>query len=409
MYSVHSKINFDVLYYNQIIKKRVEKMKINVLVAMDSFKGSLTSKQVNQAVEKGIRNVFPNADIYEGLLADGGEGTVDAFLHYLGGKRESITVTGPLGKQIQATYGIVNLENEKTAVIEMAEAAGLTLVPPDERNPLFTTTYGVGELILDAAKKGCRNFLIGIGGSATNDGGVGMLQALGYDFLNAEGKQIAFGAQGLKELASVSDENKNPILEECSFLVACDVKNPLCGKEGCSAVFGPQKGADEQLVQDMDAWLHRYARLCVNLSDKADAEKEGAGAAGGLGFAFLTFLGAELQSGISLLMEKTDIENEIKKTDIIITGEGTLDAQTAMGKGPMGIAKLAKKYDKEVIAFAGCLMDGVEKCHDNGIDAYFSILKNPAQKNILCADVAEENLTDTVTEVFRVIQLSGTI
>ena len=248
----------------------------------------------------------------------------------------------------------------------MAGAAGITQVPDEKRNPLYTTTYGVGEVIRDAIEKGCRRFIVGIGGSATNDGGVGMLQALGYAFLDKDGKQVLPGARGLKDITEITDAYVIPELAECKFRVACDVTNPLCGELGCSAIYGPQKGATPEMIQDMDQWLGAYAELAKERFPKADPKYPGTGAAGGMGFAFLTFTDAVLESGINIVLDETKLEDYIKDADFVITGEGRMDGQTAMGKAPVGVAKLAKKYGKKVIAFAGAVQRDARACNDAG-------------------------------------------
>jgi len=279
-------------------------------------------------------------------------------------------------------------------------------VPIEKRNPLYTTTYGVGEMILDAIEQGCRRFIVGIGGSATNDGGVGMLQAFGFQFLNADGDFIADGARGLKELYRILGENVHPLLTECEFHIACDVTNPLCGERGCSAVFGPQKGATPEMVEEMDEWLLNYATLACEKYPKANPVYPGTGAAGGLGFAFLTFTNAVLQSGISLVLEETKLRDYIKDTDIVITGEGRLDEQTAMGKAPSGVAKLAKEYGKPVLAFAGAVTEDAVICNENGIDAFFPILRSVVTlEEAMDSKKAAKNLSDTVEQVFRVIKM----
>lgn len=257
-------------------------------------------------------------------------------------------------------------------------------------------------MITDAIHKGCRRFIMGIGGSATNDGGAGMLQALGYDFLDKDGNQIKHGAIGLKDLAKIKDDHVISELKDCEFHIACDVTNPLCGEEGCSAIFGPQKGATKQMVKDMDQWLADYAKIAKQSFTKADANKPGTGAAGGLGFAFLTFTNATLKSGVDLILHETKLEEEIKDADIVITGEGCLDAQTAMGKAPIGVAKLAKKYGKTVIAFAGSVERDARECNKHGIDAFFPVLRGittleEAMKN----ENAKRNLADTAEQVYR--------
>lgn len=375
---------------------------MKVVVALDSFKGSLSSLQAGNAVKDAIQRLDHNAEIIVKPLADGGEGTVDALSDGLNAEIVEVKVSGPLLKPVIAKYCI--LKDNNTAVIEMASASGLTLIPLEERNPLNTTTYGVGELIKDAIKRGCRRFIVGIGGSATNDGGVGMLTALGYEFLDKNNAPISLGAKGLKDLCIIKVDNVLPELKDCIFNIACDVNNPLCGENGCSYVFAHQKGADKQMIKDMDIWLSNYAEIAKIISNKADKDSAGAGAAGGLGFAFRSFTNSALKSGIEIILEETNIENDIKNADIVVTGEGRLDSQTIMGKAPIGIAKLAKKYNKKVIAFSGCVSDDAEICNDYGIDAFFPILRNVITlEDALDTNNAYKNLTDTAYQVFRLL------
>lgn len=375
---------------------------MKVVIAIDSLKGSLSSIDAGDSIAEGIRRTDPNADIYVRPLADGGEGTVEALVYGMNGTFCDVTVCGPLGTPVSCRYGII--PKSRTAIIEMSGCAGITLLSDSERNPLHTTTYGVGEVIRHAISKDCRNFIIGIGGSATNDGGIGMLQALGYGFLTAEGKPVSFGALGLSELHAITDTDVIPELSECTFHIACDVENPLCGEYGCSAVYGPQKGATAPMIKEMDQWLLTYASLAAEKYANADPDQSGCGAAGGLGFAFLTFTNAVLESGIKIVLEETDLESYIKNADIVITGEGRLDRQTAMGKAPVGVAKLAKKYGKTVIAFAGSVTKDARACNQNGIDAYFPILQNiTSLEEAMCPQNAKENLADTTEQVFRLI------
>lgn len=377
---------------------------MQVVIAIDSFKGSLTSAQAGNAVREAVLEVFPNAQATVRPLADGGEGTVEALAAGLGGEMVEIPVTGPLGLPVTAKYCVLPGD---TAVMEMAAAAGITLVPPEQRDPMNTTTYGVGEMIRHAISCGCRHFIMGIGGSATNDGGVGMLSALGFQFLDADGQPIPAGAKGLSKLASICTEQALPQLAECTFRVACDVTNPLCGAQGCSAVFGPQKGATPESIAKMDKWLGDYAAMAAGVSDKADAKYPGTGAAGGLGFAFLAFLNATLESGIHIILDETRLEAYIKDADIVVTGEGRLDSQTVMGKAPIGVAKLAKKYEKKVIAFSGCITDDATVCNDHGIDAFFPILPGVVTlEEALDTENAYKNLKNTARQVFRLICLS---
>ena len=376
---------------------------MKVTVAIDSFKGSLSSMEAGNAVRTGIRRVYPDALVEVRPLADGGEGTVDALAAGMNGVIHEISVTGPLGEPVTARYGII--ESTHTAIMEMSQAAGITLVPAEKRNPLFTTTYGVGEMIRDAMDKGCRRFIMGIGGSATNDGGVGMLQALGYDFLDKEGRQVPYGAQGLEILKTISDKNVLPELADCHFYIACDVTNMLCGDLGCSAVYGPQKGATPEMIVQMDQWLERYAALARQAFPKADPKQPGTGAAGGLGFAFLSFTNAVLESGIKLVLEETRLADYIKDADIVITGEGRMDAQTAMGKAPEGVARLAKTFGKPGLAFAGAVTRDAAACNKAGIDAFFPILRSVVSlEEAMDPKTAASNMVDTAEQVFRVMR-----
>lgn len=368
---------------------------MKIIIAIDSFKGSLSSVDSGKAVSEGIKRVYPTAETVICPIADGGEGTVDALCEGMGGEKISVEVTGPLGEKVTAVYGKIGT----TAVMEMAAAAGITLVPEGKRNPLYTTTFGVGEMIRDAVKRGCRNFIMGIGGSATNDGGVGMLQALGISFLDKDGKEIPHGALGLKELCTIDRGNMMSELSECTFNIACDVTNPLCGELGCSAVYGPQKGATAEMISDMDKWLSDYASL-----SGGDKNAPGAGAAGGMGYAFMTFLSGKLQNGIELVLRQALPESLLADADFVITGEGRLDAQTVMGKAPIGVARLAKKYDIPVLAFSGCVTKDARACNKHGIDAFFPILRSVVSLDeALDTENAYQNLADTAEQVFRVI------
>lgn len=381
---------------------------MKVVVAIDSFKGSLSSMEAGQAIAEGVKRVHQNAEVVVRPLADGGEGTVEALVEGMGGIFVTKEVTGPLGEKVEAVYGVIESKEDssKTAIIEMSAAAGITLVFEESRNPMNTTTYGVGELILDAIERGCRRFIVGIGGSATNDGGVGMLQALGYDFLTREGKAISYGGDGLRELASIEDVNVHPKLKECTFKVACDVTNPLCGENGSSAIFGPQKGATPEMVQELDQLLLHYAELSKNIHSNADRFYPGTGAAGGMGFAFLTYTNATLESGIQIVLTETKLEELIATADFVVTGEGRLDGQTALGKAPIGVASLAKKHQKKVLAFAGAVTPDAKECNQHGIDAFFPILRGVVTlKEAMNKEVAHQNMVDTVEQVFRVVEM----
>ena len=377
---------------------------MKVVVAIDSLKGSLSSLEAGDAIKKGIHKAIPDAEVVIRPLADGGEGTVEALAIGMGGRLEKVMVTGPLGDPVECTYGI--LEESKTAIVEMSGAAGITLIPAKKRNPLYTTTYGVGETIKDAIAKGCRHFIVGIGGSATNDGGVGMLQALGFGMLDGDGNQVRFGASGVKDIVKITDENVIPELKECNFRIACDVTNPLCGETGCSAVYGPQKGASPSMIKNMDAWLGDFAKLTSAKYEKADAAYPGTGAAGGLGFAFLSYTNAVLESGIKIILEETRLDDYVKDADIVVTGEGRLDGQTVFGKAPIGVAKTAKKYDKMVLAFAGCVTEDAIACNEHGIDAFFPILRGiQTIQDAIKPENARYNMISTVEQVFRLIQV----
>ena len=376
---------------------------MKIVVAIDSFKGSLSSLQAGNAVKEAIMRLDGNAEVLVKPLADGGEGTVEALAETSDAEMVEIEVNGPLMKPVIAKYCI--FKNTNTAVIEMAAASGITLVSPEDRNPLETTTFGVGELIKDAINRGCRRFVVGIGGSATNDGGTGMLTALGYEFLDINDKPIMLGAKGLASLHSIKTDNVMPELKDCIFNVACDVTNPLCGKDGCSAVYGPQKGADSDMIVKMDKWLSNYAGIAKKYNPDADKDYPGCGAAGGLGFAFRTFLGGELKNGIGLILEQTGIRKHIESSDIVVTGEGRLDSQTAMGKAPAGVSAIAKEYGKPVIAFSGCVTKDAGACNECGIDAFFPIVRGATSlEDAMNRENAYANIADTAEQVFRLIK-----
>ncbi len=381
---------------------------MKVTIAIDSLKGSMSSLEAGNAAKEGVLRAYPDAQVEVRPLADGGEGTVEALTLGMGGKLQTVCVTGPMGKPVDCVYGIVGDETSEegmTAILEMAGAAGITMVSGDEKNPMYTTTYGVGEVILDAIRKGCRRFIVGIGGSATNDGGVGMLQALGYGFLDENGKQVPYGAVGVGQIREITDDKVISELKECIFRVACDVTNPLCGELGCSAIYGPQKGATPEMIAQMDQWLGEYAELCRAKYEKVDPVYPGTGAAGGLGFAFLTFTNAVLESGIRIVLDETKLEDYVKDADIVITGEGRLDSQSVMGKAPVGVAEIGKKYGKTVIAFAGSVKEDALVCNEYGIDAFFPILRRIVTLDqAMMSDIARQNMVDTVEQVFRLVK-----
>ena len=375
---------------------------MKIIIATDSFKGSLSSIEAGQCIKQAVKNVDASIDTIVYPLADGGEGTVETLVEGMNGTYQEIMVTGPLQKKVKARYGIV----DQTAIIEMAQAAGITLITKEEQNPLITTTYGVGEIIKDAFMKGCRRFIIGIGGSVTNDGGVGMLQALGYEFLDDQGKPIPFGGQGLKKLTTINTTHVLKELQDCEFRIACDVQNPLCGPQGASAIYGPQKGATPDMVKELDHGLQHYANIVKSYDPSIDETKPGSGAAGGLGFAFYAFLKAKLISGIDLIIAETHLDEALKDADLVITGEGRLDHQTPLGKAPIGVAKWAKKYHVPVIAIGGSVSHEAKVCHEYGINALFPILREVVPlETAMEHSVARENLIDTIEEIIRFYQL----
>ncbi len=379
-------------------------MSLSVVVAVDSFKGSLTSLEAGQAIAKGIKLADNENTVTVFPLADGGEGTVAAITSAKAHKWVKVVAKNPLGKDTECGYGI--LEDGTTAVMEMSAAAGLTLVPRNLRNPMETSTFGVGQMIMDALDKGCRRFIVGVGGSATNDGGTGMLTALGFRFLNNKGEEIQFGAKGLENLAKIETENADTRLRECEFTIACDVTNPLCGSNGCSMIFGPQKGASFEDTKVMDGWMQNFARLTKEMLPGADENVPGAGAAGGLGFAFMAYLGGRLTPGIDIVIKETGIEESIKNADVVVCGEGRLDMQSFMGKAPMGIAKIAKKHGKVVVAISGSV-DG-SGADNNLIDAYFAALHEPCTlAQAMDKDYAMQNLTLVAEQIFRLVNPFG--
>ena len=348
---------------------------MKIVVAPDSFKGSLTAVEVSDAIEQGIREIFPEAEIVKIPMADGGDGTVQCLVNATGGKILREKVTGPLGDEVLASYGI--LGDKKTAVIEMAEASGLTLVPENKRNPLITTTYGTGQLIKAALDQGCRKMIIGIGGSATNDGGAGMLQALGVKLLNQEGKEVGFGGGELKKVFRIDTKYLDNRLSETKVLIASDVSNPLCGPQGASRIYGPQKGATPKMIKKLDESLAYFAEIIKRDLNKDVKDMPGAGAAGGLGASLMAFLDAELRPGIEIIIEIVKLEQAIKDADLVITGEGKIDGQTIYGKAPIGVAKIAKKYNIPVIAVAAIIGEDADIVYQYGINTLIKISEPP--------------------------------
>ncbi|WP_195782925.1 glycerate kinase [Priestia megaterium] len=375
---------------------------MKIVIAPDSFKESLTALNVCEAVEKGIKTHFPNAEISKVPMADGGEGTVQSLVDATGGEIIQTRVTGPLGKTVEAFYGI--LGEGKTAVIEMAAASGLHHVPMDKRNPLITTTRGTGELILKALDHKVKHIIIGIGGSATNDGGAGMAKALGAKLLDANGAEIKEGGGNLDQLASIDLANLDSRLAEVKVEVACDVDNPLTGETGASAVFGPQKGATPDMVKRLDRNLAHYAAVIEKEMDTHIQSVPGAGAAGGLGGGLLAFLSAELKPGVDIVIEATQLESYVKNADLVITGEGRIDGQTIYGKTPIGVAKTAKKHSVPVIAIAGSIGAGSEAVYEHGIHALFSVVPGAVALSE-ALEKADENIERTAKNVASVIRL----
>lgn len=374
---------------------------MKIVIAIDSFKGCMTSSQAGEAAKTGILRVLLDADVIVRPMADGGEGTVDALAAGRVKEDAAAEVQGPLGDPVSAKYAVLD---GSTAVMEMSAASGITLVRKDQLNPYKTSTYGVGQMIKDALDRGCREIILGIGGSATNDGGAGMLQALGFELLDEEGSPIPLGAEGLGKLSEIRTENADSRLSECRIRVVSDVGNPLTGEQGSSAVFGPQKGATPEMVKQLDQWLSHYAEVSSACVKDADPDYPGSGAAGGLGFALRTFLNAELVPGVDLVLDFTGMEEVVKDADYLITGEGQLDRQTVMGKAPSGIAGLGGKYDIPVLAFSGSVTDDARYCNDHGITAFFPILRRICSlEEAMDTETAQKNMADTAEQVFRVI------
>lgn len=377
---------------------------MKVVVAIDSFKGSLSSFELGQAIEVGIKKVYTEADIIKVPIADGGEGTVASLVEGTKGKFITIAVNNPLMEKIEARYGIMG--DGKTAVIEMAEASGLPLIPAKKRNPMKTTTFGTGELIKDAILKGCREFIIGIGGSATNDAGLGMLQALGYKFLDENKKELGFGGEILSKVKHIDYTKRLPELKDCKFLVACDVDNPFYGPKGAAEIYSRQKGATEEMVKELDKGLKDLSEVIKKELHVDVSNLSGAGAAGGLGGGLVAFLNGKLSPGIEIVLEKVGLENELKDADFVITGEGRLDYQTAMGKAPVGVAKIAKKFDIPVIALAGGVTDEAVQTHEKGIDSFFSIMNYPITlEKAMKKETAKKFVEANTEEIFRLIKV----
>lgn len=375
---------------------------MKIVVAPDSYKGSLSAREVADAIEKGLKRVDSSIEVVKVPMADGGEGTVQALIDATGGSIIKVEVSDPLMRKIEAFYGI--LGDNKTAVIEMAAASGLPLLSQDERNPLNTTTYGTGELILDALNRGCDRIIIGIGGSATNDGGQGMAKALGIKFLDIDGNDIGFGGGCLDKLHKIDMSGFDKRILNCKITAACDVDNPLCGTKGASHVFGPQKGATPDIVELLDKNLMHYGRIVEDTTGKKVIDVEGAGAAGGLGAALLAFLNAELRRGIDIVIETVDLEGKVKGSDLVITGEGMIDFQTAFGKTPYGVAKTAARYGIPVVAIAGGIGKDAHTLYEKGFASIFSIVDKPMtlDESIKNCSALLERASERVMRLFSI-------
>ncbi|MBP3040482.1 glycerate kinase [Bacillaceae bacterium Marseille-Q3522] len=372
------------------------------VLAPDSFKESMTAKEVCLAMEKGIKKVFADANCIHVPMADGGEGTVQSLVDATGGNIYPVEVTGPLGNPVKASYGI--LGDGETAAIEMASASGIHLVTKETKNPLVTTTYGTGELIKACIEKGIKKIIIGIGGSATNDGGAGMAEALGVQFLDEKGSPLPRGGGYLNKLAKADTSGLDKRLKEIEILIASDVTNPLCGKDGASRVFGPQKGATEEMIQILDQNLSHYADVVKDSLGKDVKNVPGAGAAGGLGAGLLLFTNATLQNGIDIVIEYTKLKEKVAQADFVFTGEGGIDFQTQFGKTPYGVAKTAKQENKPVIAVAGYIGEGIESLYNKGIDAIFGIVPGAAELQKILLD-GPRNVERTSENIARLIKL----
>ena len=376
---------------------------MKVVIAIDSFKGSMTSMEAGYAAKDGILAACPDAEVVVKPLADGGEGTVNALVEGLGGEYVKVDVEGPMGTPVTATYGV--MADHTTAIMEMAEASGIILVNRNDLNPWKASTVGVGEMIKDAVIKGCRDFIIGIGGSATTEGGIGMLTGLGYKFYDADGNVLPPVFASLNKIAKIDGSEVLPELKECHFQIACDVTNPLCGENGCVYIYGPQKGVKQEEREEMDGYMRHFAQVTAEYLGQDYSEFPGAGAAGGLGFAFKSYIpNSELKPGIKIVLDAIQLEETLKDADIVITGEGRLDSQTANGKVPVGVAKLAKKYGCKVLAFAGGVTYDAGACNQAGIDAFFPIVRGVCTLDeAMDPSTAKKNMVLSVEQVFNLI------
>lgn len=377
---------------------------MRIVVAPDSYKGSASALAVAQAMERGIRAVFPTAEVCKIPIADGGEGTVEALVIATGGQFRQTQVIGPLGDRVTAQWGI--LGDGETAVIEMAAASGLPLLAPDRRDPRVTTTYGTGELLRAALDTGLRKIIMGIGGSATNDGGVGMAQALGARFTGEDGVELPRGGAALARLKRIDLAGVDPRLRETEITVACDVDNPLCGPRGASAVFGPQKGATPKMVVELDAALAHFAALATATTGRQVAERPGAGAAGGLGAAMLFFTPARLRPGVEIVLDAVRFAEVVKEASFVVTGEGRTDFQTAFGKAPVGVARVAKRFDVPVFCLSGALGEETDTLIAHGIDALLSICDKPMTLEEAMGE-GEHLIETAAARLCRIVRTAG--
>ncbi|MDU5110514.1 MAG: glycerate kinase [Clostridium sp.] len=372
---------------------------MKVVIAPDSYKGSLTAMEVASCIEEGIKRYNKNIEVVKVPMADGGEGTVQALVDATGGRIINLKVCDPLLREVDSFYGILGDGN--TAIIEMAAASGINLLRCNELNPLITSTYGTGQIINDAIERGCKNIIVGIGGSGTNDGGAGMLRALGIRFLNKEGRDIPEGGAALKELHSIDKKNFNKRISKCNIKVACDVDNPLCGLNGASHVFGPQKGASNEDIKLLDEALNQYAKIIKNEFNIDVLNIPGSGAAGGSGAAFLA-IGSKLERGVDIVINETNLQTMIESADIVFTGEGRIDFQTKFGKAPYGVAKEAKKNGLPVIAICGEIGEGYDELYNHGFTSIFSIVNKPMTLEESIKD-SKKLIRDVSERIVRVI------
>lgn len=386
-----------------MIKLRGENMKI--LIAPDSFKGSLSSIEVINCIEKSAKRHFNDLEIVKVPIADGGEGTVEAILAAVGGELKNVEVIGPLGNKIISSYGVIN---KRTAIIEMAAASGLALVADEDRNPMLTTTYGTGELILAGLNSGIREFFIGIGGSATNDGGIGAMQALGVKFLNSDNEEVGFGGGELSGIVNISLEDLDDRIKESSITVICDVNNPLTGPRGATSIYGPQKGASEEMLLELEKGMNNYKRVIEKNFGIEVNKVKGAGAAGGLGAALTVFLGAELKPGIETILEIVHFDLLLEGVDLVITGEGRIDGQSIYGKVPIGISKYCKRKNINVVAIVGSMGAEADVVYDFGINSIFTIVNSPMSVNEAMQN-AGELLENAADRMFRFLKLGMSI